>query len=296
MMLVALPPGIHPVATERPPAAYVEFCTEVGHQRRVVKQIGFQRHVERRALGYRRLFGDLRGRFLRRDLPDDGVRGLDGFAPRLLCKLRFRLRLRRRFRLRLRENAPLYFAAQVHAAAPQLREEVLRHIPPRTAAAQHSQLAFASVHHLAVTNHPFRRIVQNIQHLVAVRHFRAFDQGRQSGPVDALGMHVERNPRKRKPLPEPCDDVLRPILRQTHIQLGGTLRRSRTGNTNPFYADQRIPLQSFELRGKSIQTRPVVPIGGFQNRIPLSEINLHPKGIGLWRLLRIKRPEEQHRY
>ena len=196
MTPVILPPCIHPAAAERPPAAHVELRTEVGHQRRVVKQIGFQRHVEGFALRNHRLCGDLRGRFRSGGLPDDGVRDMNGFATKFLCNLRFGLRFRRWFRLRLRDNAPLDFAAQVHAAAPQLREEVFSHVPPRTAPAQQPQLAFATVNDPAVSDNPFGRIVQNVQHLVAVRHLRGFDQGRQSGPVDALGMRVERDSRK----------------------------------------------------------------------------------------------------
>ena len=264
---VAFPPCVHPVAADRPSPAEVELRAEVRHEGGIVEHVRFQRHVERLACRRFRLDGNLGG-------SGSGFRFYDRFG------FRGRFGLRRRFRLRSGGGA-LDLADQAHGGTAQLGKEMLLHIPPRTAAAKHTQLPVAAVHDFTVPNDPYGSVAQNIERFVPIGHVRSCDKPLQSGPVDTQSLNVEGGSFERNMLFKPSDEVLRTLFRQTLVQLGDTFRRGRTHDPEGFHTARGVPLQGPEALRESGQTLCVVPKIGLQNRIPLTEIDLNVQGIGL---------------
>ena len=157
---------------------------------------------------------------------------------------------------------------------------MLFHIPPRAAAAKHTQLPVAAICDFSVTDYPYGGVAQNFQHFVAVRHIRSCDRSFQSFPVDTRSLNVEGSSFDREMLFKPGGEVLRSLFRQTRVQHADAFRRGRTHDSEGFHTARGVPLQNTDTIRESGQTLCVGPIIELQNRITLTEIDLSAQCVG----------------
>ena len=170
MTSLASPPRIHPVTAQRPSAPQIKLRAEVRNQGCVVKQVGFQSHVERFADWIYGIACDYRitqyDSIASNDLHRIPVFDDNGIA------------------LWHDRNRQTFDSANdMSIGTTHFRKEVLVHVPPCPTTAQHPQPAFATIYDCPAFDDPLRCVMQNIQYFIPIRHVGRCDHTGQLQPI-----------------------------------------------------------------------------------------------------------------
>lgn len=173
MALIAVPPGVHPVAADCPALAQVELYTDIRDEKSIVEQVCLESHVES--------FGNIGNgngclyRVADDDGPFNGITDDDGIPW-------FRLSGQN-------DSVPVhpfgdrFELAFDYGTITQFRKEMFCHIMPYAAAAQIHQLPLAGIDDGTVTGHPLGSVTKDTEGLLAVGHVGSLDKRGKPLPV-----------------------------------------------------------------------------------------------------------------